>query len=75
MCNDPDRQIITILLTNRVYPLDSPFTYGEIRFARQRFNNMVQAVVDGAVAETGARPQARVPWGSAPAHIARQSQP
>lgn len=43
VCNDPERNIITILLTNRCYPND-PDTL--ITQARIDFNNAVKTVVD-----------------------------
>lgn len=43
MCNDPDRQIVTILLTNRVYPLKNNTKITKVRTA---FNSAVQQVVD-----------------------------
>jgi len=45
ICGDPVRRIVTILLTNRVYP-DKTSTANGIHRARQNFNNAVRAVVD-----------------------------
>jgi hypothetical protein len=45
---DPDRKLITVLLTNRVYPRADAESMAKIHWARQRFNNAVKAVVDGA---------------------------
>jgi len=42
-CNDPERQMFTILLTNRVYPDKSN---QKIAKARRDFNNAVKAVYD-----------------------------
>lgn len=46
MCVDPERRLITVLLTNRVYPKAGAETMAKIHYARQRFNNAVKAVVD-----------------------------
>jgi hypothetical protein len=46
VCVDPERQLITVLLTNRVYPNASEASMAAIHWARQRFNNAVRAVVD-----------------------------
>ena len=46
-CNDIDRQLITVLLTNRVYPKADDASEHRIHLARQRFNNAVRALVDG----------------------------
>jgi CubicO group peptidase (beta-lactamase class C family) len=45
VCNDPERQLITVLLTNRVWP-NKTANMGTIQLARQAFNNAVKAVVD-----------------------------
>ena len=45
VCNDPTRGLITVLLTNRVYPNASAESMAKIHTARQRFNNAVLAVV------------------------------
>ena len=47
-CNDPERQLITILLTNRVWPtkVDHMTT---IQYARREFNNRVKDIVDANV--------------------------
>ena len=53
---DPQRGVITVLLTNRCYPDDSPASKAAVHLARQRFNNAVMRVVDAhGVRETGAR--------------------
>ncbi len=44
VCNDPTRQVITILFTNRVYP-NKTGNFGTIQTARQSFNNAVLSVV------------------------------
>eukprot|EP00050_Salpingoeca_kvevrii_P022619 m.129202 g.129202 ORF g.129202 m.129202 type:complete len:387 (-) comp9765_c0_seq6:1445-2605(-) len=46
ICNDPERKIITILLTNRVYPRADEESLEKIHTARQRFNNAVKGVLD-----------------------------
>ena len=46
VCVDPDRMLITILFTNRVYPAANEETKEKIHCARQRFNNAVKAIVD-----------------------------
>jgi CubicO group peptidase (beta-lactamase class C family) len=43
VCNDPDRQIFTILLTNRVYPVT---TNMKIEKYRKDFNTLVQEILD-----------------------------
>jgi len=43
ICADPERKLIAILLTNRVYPFDTP---GAIHNARQDFSIAVQEVFD-----------------------------
>lgn len=45
-CNDRKRGLITVLLTNRVYPRADDASEIHIHRARQRFNNAVKAVVD-----------------------------
>ena len=47
VCVDPVRQLITVLLTNRVYPRADATSMAKIHYARQRFNNAVRQVVDG----------------------------
>eukprot|EP00049_Salpingoeca_infusionum_P023339 m.11518 g.11518 ORF g.11518 m.11518 type:complete len:448 (-) comp5738_c0_seq1:1698-3041(-) len=44
-CNDPQRGITTILLTNRVYPKASDESEVKIHLARQRFNNAIAKLV------------------------------
>ena len=44
LCNDPTRQLITILFTNRVYP-NKTANMPEIKLARQAFNDAVLGVV------------------------------
>eukprot|EP01050_Picozoa_sp_SAG11_P007267 SAG11_NODE_599_length_8269_cov_3.455080_2_plen_88_part_00 len=46
VCTDPDRQLITVLLTNRVYPHADLRSIHAIHYARQRFNNLVRKAVD-----------------------------
>lgn len=46
VCNDPERKIITILLTNRCYKDDSEDSKLKIAFTRRKFNNAVKEVVD-----------------------------
>jgi hypothetical protein len=46
VCVDPDRQLITVLLTNRVYPNADTASMIAIHHVRQRFNDAVKAVVD-----------------------------
>jgi hypothetical protein len=46
VCVDPQRQLITILLTNRVYPKASDESEERIHHARQLFNNLVASLVD-----------------------------
>jgi len=43
ICGDPERQLIVILLTNRVYPTDANI---KIRRVRQLFGNAVQQIYD-----------------------------
>lgn len=43
LCGDPDRKVITILLTNRVYPSASNF---KIENVRREFNNAIVSVLD-----------------------------
>ena len=43
---DPDRKLITVLLTNRVYPKADDLSMQKIHWARQRFNNAVKSVVE-----------------------------
>jgi len=45
LCGDPDRQLIAILLTNRVYP-DRNHSALQIRVVRNAFGNAVQQIVD-----------------------------
>ncbi len=45
MCGDPDREIITILLTNRVYPTAENDIVGTFR---RKFNTAVRDAVDAA---------------------------
>jgi CubicO group peptidase (beta-lactamase class C family) len=45
LCADPERQIYTILLTNRVYPNVDNI---KIEYLRQRWNTAVQQIVDAA---------------------------
>lgn len=40
MCNDPTRQVITVLFTNRCYPNQTK-GLDTIRYVRQNFNNAV----------------------------------
>lgn len=44
VCNDPTRQLMTVLLTNRVYPNKTGEMHA-IEIARQNFNNAVLKVV------------------------------
>ena len=44
ICIDPIREIYTVLLTNRVYPVDDPFN--GIRSLRKEFNTAVASAVD-----------------------------
>lgn len=45
VCCDPARGLITVLLTNRCFPDDSPASKSAVHRARQRFNNAVMGVV------------------------------
>lgn len=45
VCGDPEREIVTILLTNRCYPYKTK-TLPDIHRARQRFNSAVRATYD-----------------------------
>ena len=45
ICNDPERQIVTVLLTNRVYPSADDASEVRIHRLRQRFNDAVAAAV------------------------------
>mmetsp|Transcript_37631 Transcript_37631/g.102138 ORF Transcript_37631/g.102138 Transcript_37631/m.102138 type:complete len:81 (-) Transcript_37631:140-382(-) len=47
VCNDPERGIITVLFTNRVYPIADDTSSDKIHDARAAFNNAVKEVVDG----------------------------
>jgi len=44
MCGDPERKLITILLTNRVYPTDANLKIADVR---RHFNSAVVKVFDG----------------------------
>lgn len=44
ICADPERELITILLTNRVYPRADESSLEKIHQARQLFNNVVLEV-------------------------------
>ena len=46
VCVDPEREVLTILLTNRVYPKASDESEERIHHARQLFNNLVASLVD-----------------------------
>jgi len=43
LCNDPTRQLTTVLLTNRCYPVKTGNLGVNIEHARQNFNNAVLA--------------------------------
>jgi hypothetical protein len=45
ICADPDRKIISILMTNRVYPTDAP-GHLPIESARREFNNAVLDLIE-----------------------------
>ena len=47
ICADPGRELITVLLTNRVYPDADEMSLHKIHAARQAFNNAVKDAVDG----------------------------
>ena len=47
ICADPERELVTVLLTNRVYPRASNESIAAIHTARARFNRAVREVVDG----------------------------
>ena len=47
VCNDVERGLVTILLTNRVYPRADEASLGTIHVARQQFNTLVKDIVDG----------------------------
>jgi hypothetical protein len=44
VCADPERELITITLTNRVYPVASAESEDRIHAFRQAFNNAVAAI-------------------------------
>eukprot|EP00056_Hartaetosiga_gracilis_P016679 m.5641 g.5641 ORF g.5641 m.5641 type:complete len:461 (-) comp4491_c0_seq1:702-2084(-) len=46
VCNDPEREVTTILLTNRVYPKADDESEDKIHLARQAFNDKVKDVLD-----------------------------
>ena len=46
VCNDPDRQVIVILLTNRVYPTRSNL---KIKAVRNAYATAVQTIIDGGM--------------------------
>eukprot|EP01043_Picozoa_sp_COSAG02_P002977 COSAG02_NODE_70_length_42239_cov_15.323090_14_plen_466_part_00 len=46
VCNDVERGLITILLTNRVYPRANEESLHTIHVARQEFNNLVKGIFD-----------------------------
>ena len=48
ICADPQRGLITVLLTNRVFPNADTSSLHKIHAARQAFNNAVKDAVDGA---------------------------
>jgi hypothetical protein len=50
ICADPERGLITVLLTNRCFPDDSGASKSAIHAARQGFNNAVKDAVDSAAA-------------------------
>lgn len=54
ICNDPDRQLTTVLLTNRCYPVKTGNLGVNIEHARQRFNNAVRAAYDAVHPSTAA---------------------
>ena len=45
VCNDPQRQVITILLTNRCYKNDTPESGIQIAEARRQFNTAVTEAI------------------------------
>ncbi len=47
VCVDRDRQLIAILLTNRVYPAADERSFNAIHAARILFSNTILKVVDG----------------------------
>eukprot|EP01114_Cavostelium_apophysatum_P016776 TRINITY_DN4839_c0_g1_i2.p1 TRINITY_DN4839_c0_g1~~TRINITY_DN4839_c0_g1_i2.p1 ORF type:complete len:435 (+),score=45.18 TRINITY_DN4839_c0_g1_i2:65-1369(+) len=49
LCGDPERQLITILLTNRVYPTDSNV---KIEDVRRKFNSQVVQIFDSFFSST-----------------------
>eukprot|EP00005_Dracoamoeba_jomungandri_P005380 CAMPEP_0174257498 /NCGR_PEP_ID=MMETSP0439-20130205/6620_1 /TAXON_ID=0 /ORGANISM="Stereomyxa ramosa, Strain Chinc5" /LENGTH=473 /DNA_ID=CAMNT_0015340597 /DNA_START=25 /DNA_END=1444 /DNA_ORIENTATION=+ len=57
VCMDPERQIFTILLTNRVYPTASNHSADAIHTLRYNFNSEVQKIYDESqlIAENQAR--------------------
>ena len=63
LCNDPTRQLITVLLTNRCYPNKTGNLGVNIEHARQHFNNAVLKVFTAGQQ----RKQARELAGVAPA--------
>ncbi len=44
-CADPDRRLITVLMTNRVYPSDAP-GYLPVQTARREFNDAVLSLLE-----------------------------
>jgi hypothetical protein len=46
VCNDVERGLTTVLLTNRVYPRADEESLHTIHSARQEFNNLVKGIFD-----------------------------
>lgn len=49
ICIDPRREVYTILLTNRVYPVDDTASSNGIKLLRQNFNTEVQRAIDAII--------------------------
>jgi hypothetical protein len=49
VCNDKDRQLVAILLTNRVYPAANEASSNAIEAARILFSNMTIGIYDSTV--------------------------
>ena len=48
VCNDKDRQLIAILLTNRVYPVASDESEDLIHAARIAFSDLIVSIFDAS---------------------------
>lgn len=55
LCNDPTRQLITVLLTNRCYPNKTGNLGPRIQHARRSFNNAVMMAFDAGEAARAVR--------------------